>query len=98
VNEGLLVDEAVELELPPIEGSVTLVEWRPFQYCLKFQGDRDADGLIYALTFKLYKYLKADIFGLSAYKTRKGVFVSIYLNLPINLGFEEAKELVEYHF
>ena len=98
VNEGLIVEEAVGEELPSIEGTISLVEWRPQQYCLKYECDQDASGLIYALTFKLFKHLGADVFGLSAYKTRRRLFASIYLNLPENLSYEEAKELVETHF
>ena len=98
VNEGLAVEEAVGVSPPKLEGSVSLVEWRPNQYSLKYEGDEDRDDLIFSLTFGIFKYLNADIFGLTAYKTRRGVFASVYLNLPENLSFEEARQLVENHF
>lgn len=98
VNEGLIVEEAVGQTLPLVEGTVSLVEWRPRQYCLKYEGIQDTDGLIYALTFKLFKLLQANIFGLTAYQTRRRVFVSIYLNLPENFSFDEASRLVAENF
>ncbi|MDA1066317.1 MAG: hypothetical protein O3C43_07425 [Verrucomicrobia bacterium] len=98
VNEGLVVEEAVGVSPPKLKGGVSLVEWRPGQYSLKYEGNEDRDGLIFSLTFGIFKYLNANIFGLTAYKTRRGVFASVYLNLPETISFEEARQLVENHF
>lgn len=98
VNKGLMPEEIVGQASPPMDGSIALVEWRPSQYCLKYVGNQEADGHIYRLTTKLFQHLQADIFGLAAYKTRKVVYISIYLNLPNELSFDEAKQLVNEHF
>ncbi len=94
----LHVDEADDGQLPPLNGTTTYMEWRPNQYCLRFEGDPGNDGLMYSLTYRMYRYLKADIFALSAHSTGTQSFVSIYHNLPDDLSPEEATKLVAEHF
>ncbi len=98
IHEGSDIEQIVGAPPPAIGGKVTLTEWRPTQFCLRYEGDQHAEGLIYALTFKLFRHLQADIFGMTAYKTRTGPFVSLYFNLPTTLSLEEGKILVDQHF
>jgi hypothetical protein len=44
-----------------------LTESRPGQHCLRFETSRDAGGLIYALTYKVFRYLEGNIHGLTAH-------------------------------
>lgn len=92
------VNEADDAQLPPLLGTATHYEWRPNQYCLRFESDEENDGLIYSLTYRMYRYLRADIFALSATSTGARSFVSIYHNLPDDLSPQEAGRLVERHF
>ncbi|MCZ6673577.1 MAG: DUF294 nucleotidyltransferase-like domain-containing protein [Verrucomicrobia bacterium] len=94
----LHIKESDGKELPPLSGTITFNEWRPHQYCLRFEGIQENDAIIYTLTYKMYRHLKANIFGLTAHSARSKAFVSIYHNLPENLTPEEAKRLVETQF
>jgi hypothetical protein len=98
INNRRHIDEADGNQLQRLKGKAFFKEWRPNQYCLRFEGIGDSDGLIYALTYKMYWHLKANIFALTAHSSRNGVFVSIYHLLPENLSPTQAGELVETHF
>lgn len=98
ISSRLHINEADDQHLPPLNGIITYDEWRPNQYCLRFEGDEENDGLIYSLTYKMYRYLKADIFGLSAHSAGTRSFVSIYHNLPEDLSPDEARRLVNEQF
>lgn len=94
IHEGLPIQQAVGAPPLDLKGQVALVEWRPGQYCLKYEGAQNSGALIYTLTYKLLVHLQADIFGLNAYKSRQGEFVSVYINLPTDLSFDDARKRV----
>lgn len=87
-----------EANLPRITGQASLREWRPGQYCLRFESSQEGRGLIYALTYKVYRYLRGNIFGLTAHTAHGKAFVSVYHNLPAGLSFEEAQAIVAARF
>ena len=87
-----------EASLPQIQGEALLREWRPGLYCLRFETKQDERGLVYALTYKIFRHLRGNIFGLSAHSTRGRGFVSVYHNLPGDLPLEQAQALVVKHF
>lgn len=87
-----------EAALPSVPGRASLREWRPGQYCLQFESAPDTAGLIYTLTYKVYRHLQGNIFALSAHRTAAAVFVSVYLNLPPELSEAEALHRVAERF
>lgn len=98
IRRQLYIGEADEAELPRMSGTTTFQEWRPGQYRLRCETDQDPSGLVYALTYKVFRYLEGDIFGLVAYVARGRTYISVYLNLPERRSLEEAREIVGRHF
>jgi hypothetical protein len=84
--------------LPLLEGRTTLQEWQAGEYCLRHEAAGDRPGLVYALCFRVYHHLGANIFALSAHAARGGAFVSIYLSLPPGLPLDTAHRLVAENF
>lgn len=92
------IDESDAAAVPRLNGVTTLQEWRPGQYCLRHETSNDTHGLVYALCYKVFRYLRGNIFGLVAHATRGSAYISVYLNLPSDLRFPMAQELVETEF
>lgn len=95
IQERSHISEMDEDKLPPIHGNMSYKEWRPQQYCLSFEGTDESDGLVYALCYKLYFLLEADIFALTAHSASKKAFISIYHHLPPTTTAETARRIVE---
>lgn len=98
IRERRYIADTDEAALPPLAGSASLREWRPGQYCLHFETAVEGSGQIYALTYKVYRHLRASIFGLTAHATRGKTYVSIYHTLPSDLSPHEAQAVLERHF
>ena len=92
------IAESDEAGLPRIDGRFTLTESRPGQHCLRFETLRDAGGLIYALTYKVFRYLEGNIHGLTAHTARGNSYISIYYSLPAGKALDEARAIVETRF
>ena len=87
-----------EAHLPRIAGRFTLTESRPGHQCLRFETSSDAGGLIYALTYKVFRYLQGNIHGLTAHTARGNAYISIYYSLPASKALDEARAIVESQF
>ncbi len=98
IERRLYIEESDEARLPHVPGNASLREWRTGLYCLRFETSQDASGLIYALTYKVYRHLHAHIFGLSAHATRGKAFVSVYHSLPADLSLERAQAITAKQF
>ena len=86
IRERRYIADADEEDLPRVTGSVTLQPWRPGQYCLRFETSEPVSGLIYALTYKVYRHLRGNIFGLAGARAARGpTYFSVYLSLPPDL-------------
>lgn len=92
------IDEGDASAVPRLNGETTLQEWRPGQYCLRHETANDARGLVYALCYHVFRHLRGNIFGLVAHATRGSAYISVYLNLPPDLSFPAAKDLVATQF
>ncbi len=92
------IADADEASLPPIEGRITLSESRPGLHCLRFETTHDSGGLIYALTYKVFRYLEGNIYALTAHTARDHTYISIYYALPAGRGLEEARAIVKRKF
>ena len=94
VRRQLYRQESDEASLPAVTGDISLKEWRPNQYCLRFETTQDANGLIYALTYKVYRHLGGNIFGLTAQAARGKSYLSVYHSLPPDLPIESARAIM----
>lgn len=95
IRERSYIARADESNLPRVTGRASLLPWRPGQYCLRFETGEAVSGLIYALTYKVFRHLQGNIFGLAAtHSAREQSYVSIYLSLPPWLPAEEASHIV----
>jgi hypothetical protein len=92
------IGDSDEANLPMITGRRSLQEWRPGQYCLHLESPQDKPGLIYTLTYKIFRHLRGNIFGLSSQSVRGRVFLSIYHSLPPDISLERARILVNEKF
>jgi hypothetical protein len=91
IQERLYIAETDEASLPPISGTISLREWRPGQFCLSLETSESVGGLIYALTYKVFRHLQGNIFGLTAHAARGTAYVSVYHNLPPDWTLEKAQ-------
>ncbi len=98
ISERRYIDDSDEACLPSSAGTASLKGWRPGQFCLRFEASHHIDGLIYALTYRVFRHLRGNIFGLSAHARSAKAYVSVYLSLPPDLPLEEAHSLVATHF
>lgn len=98
IQRQLYIAESDGASVPSIVGVATLREWRPGLYCLRFETAENVSGLIYALTYKIFRHLRGNIFGLSAHAARGRGFVSVYHTLPADLSLEQAQALTAKHF
>ena len=98
IAERRYIAESDEANLPRVAGAVWLQEWRPGQFCLRFETSENVDGLIYTLTYKVFRHLRGNIFGLSAHARPGKAYVSVYLSLPPDLTPAEAQTLAGQHF
>jgi hypothetical protein len=98
IQRRLYVGESDEPNLPRILGVAGLREWRAGLYCLRFETTQDVSGLVYALTYKIFRHLRGNIFGLTAHIARGRGFVSVYHSLPPDLSLEQAQVITASHF
>jgi hypothetical protein len=98
IQQQLFIAEADEPGLPRVPGAHSLREWQPGQCCLRFETTHDARGTIYALSYKVFRHLRGNIFGLTAHSARGNAYVTIYLSLPDDLPLAQAQAIVQERF
>jgi hypothetical protein len=84
-----------EDSLTKLDGELVLEEVRPGQYRLRHDTPKDTAGLVYSLCYKVLRDLHGNIHGLKSQVARGQSFISIYLSLPPDQTFEEARQVVE---
>ncbi len=99
------LEDAIELSpsddhatVPELRGDASIREWSPGLFCLRFETEENASGIVYALAQNAYRHLQANIFGLVAHASRDKSFVSIYHSLPPHLDLEAANAIVQEKF
>jgi hypothetical protein len=98
IRRRLFIADSDEDGLPHIAGSASLQEWRHGLHCLRFETSEAANGLIYMLTYKIFRHLHGDIFGLSAQAAHGRAYVSVYHRLPRELSLTQAQDITTRHF
>jgi UTP:GlnB (protein PII) uridylyltransferase len=91
IRERRFISPEDEASLPAISGTLTLDETHHDHYRLRLETDRNMSGLVYALTYKVFRHLEASIHALSAHASRGQAFISIYHNLPPGWTLEQAR-------
>jgi hypothetical protein len=98
IQGRLYAAESDEASLPRVTGNVSLREWRPGQYCLRIETTHSVSDVIYALTYKVFRHLRGNIFGLTAPAARGKAYVSVYHSLPPDLSLEQAQAIIAKQF
>jgi len=98
IRKRLHIADEDEAGLLRVAGHISLREWHPGQYCLRFETIQDRSGLVYALSYKVFRHLRGNIFGLAVGTGRGNAYITIYLSLPADLSFEQAQVIVEERF
>jgi len=98
IRKRLHIADEDEAGLLRVAGHISLREWHPGQYCLRFKTIQDRSGLVYALSYKVFRHLRGNIFGLAVGTGRGNAYITIYLSLPADLSFEQAQVIVEERF
>jgi UTP:GlnB (protein PII) uridylyltransferase len=91
IRERKFIAPGDEASLPAVSGKLTLDETQHEHFRLRLETDRNMSGLVYALTYKVFRHLEASIHGLTAHATRGHAYISIYLNLPAGWSLEHAR-------
>ena len=94
----LHINEADEALLPPLDSRPTLDELPSGNYRLRYETSSDAGGLIYALSFKVYRHLGGAIHCLTANTARGRAYITVILSLPPERSLEEARNIVARFF
>ncbi len=87
-----------EAHLEPATGRVKLSAIRPKLYRLRSSTSGEVGALVYALTYRIYRHLRGNVFGLRAHSGRGHSFVSVYLELPPGMSLSEAESIVAEMF
>ncbi|NCF92762.1 MAG: hypothetical protein GWQ05_17680, partial [Verrucomicrobiaceae bacterium] len=78
-----------------LQGTATLARWdNRGRFHLQIESVATSTGLIHSLTYQIYKYLEANIFGLTAYTAQGTAYISVYHDLPEHLSLEEAQRIL----
>lgn len=91
IREQRHIAEMDAAELPPHGGRLTLNEWRPGQFCLRGEGAGNVSGLLYALTYRVFRQLAGNIFALTAHAARDRAYVAVYFSTPTATSVEELE-------
>lgn len=98
ISGNLHIGEADEALLPPLSSKAELNATPSGNYRLRYETDSDTGGLVYALSYKVFRHLGGTIHCLTANTVRGRTYIAIILSLPADLALEQAREIVESRF
>ena len=98
IHEQLHIGEADEALLPPLDNRPTLDVTPSGNYRLCYETDSDTGGLVYALSFKVFRHLGGGIHCLTATSTRGRAYITVIHSLPPGRSLEQARAIVEHCF
>lgn len=64
------LDDREESSLTPLSGSLSFTQTRPGEYRLRFESLHDVTGQVYALCWRAWRHLEANIHGLISHSMR----------------------------
>ncbi len=88
------IGEADEAQLPPLLGRPELDAMPSGNFRLRYETDHDTAGLVYALSYKVFRHLGGGIHGLSANTVRGRTYITVTHSLPATLSLAEARDIV----
>jgi hypothetical protein len=94
VIERRHLDDREESSLTPLSGTLTLTQTRPGEYRLRFESLHDVPGQVYALCWRAWRHLEANIHGLISHGTRAGSYIALDLTLPSHLSTTQARQRI----
>ena len=98
IRNHLHISVADEALLPPLDNRPTLDATPSGNYRLRYETDSDTGGLVYALSFKVFRHLGGGIHCLTANSARSRAYITVIHNLPPERSLEEARAIVERCF
>lgn len=88
-------DEAL---LPALLNSPELDLTPSGNFRLRYETDQDTAGLVYALSYKVFRHLGGSIHCLTANTVRGRTYITVIHSLPKGLALEEARGLMRRRF
>jgi hypothetical protein len=95
IRERRHIADADAATLPAHAGNLSLHEWRPGQFCLRSEASGHVAGLLYALTYRVFRELEGNIFALTAHAARGGKsFVAVYFSPTIPVALADLEQRI----
>lgn len=94
ISRQLHIGEADEALLPPLVGEAELDATPSGNYRLRYETDRDTGGLVYALSYKVFRHLGGGIHCLTANTVRGRTYITVIHSLPDHRSLTEARGIV----
>jgi hypothetical protein len=98
ISNHLHISDADEALLPPLDSRPTLDVTPAGNYRLRYETTSDTGGLIYALSFKVFRHLEGAIHCLTATTARGRAYITVILSLPPGRSLEEARAIIARFF
>ena len=98
IRNQLHISDADEALLPPLDARPTL-DATPSGNCrLRYETASDAGGLVYALSFKVFRHLGGSIHCLTANTARGRAYITVIHSLPRDCSLAAARAIIERCF
>ena len=77
-------------------GELSLEEWRPRLFCLRFttREPKPVGAIIHALVLTVFRDLRGNVHALKANTARGSTFVSVYHSMPPDVSVDEARKIL----
>ncbi len=98
IRERGFISESDRIHLRQFSCHASLTSWRKNRFRLKVATDFDGNGLLYTLSYKVFRDLGGNIFGLNGHSVRGRTYVSVYHDLPEDRPLEETHKIVQKTF
>ena len=98
IRNQLHISDADEALLPPLDTRPTL-DATPSGDCrLRYETTSDTGGLVYALSFKVFRHLGGSIHCLTANTARGRAYITVIHSLPAGRSLAAARKIIERSF
>ena len=98
IRNHLHISDADEALLPPLDARPTL-DATPSGNCrLRYETSSDTGGLVYALSFKVFRHLGGSIHCLTANTARGRAYITVIHSLPPERSLAAARKIIERCF
>jgi hypothetical protein len=98
ICKHLHISDADEVLLPALDKRPTLDATPSGYYRLRYETTSDAGGLVYALSFKVFRHLGGSIHCLTANTARGRAYITVIHSLPEGRSLEAARQIVAQCF